>query len=207
MKVSMKSLLLCVALSISPIVASAQKTESFPLADVITQIKKELAAVQNTPGQQIGIPLQSVQVNFALTQTTDANGKVAIGVPIISADLGGNGEKKVENSSTLTVELDPPTAGIVMSGIDSSNFGLTQAILDVRRQLASGLNNEPKLVPKKVTIQLKFGVTRTGGGTAQIKFLIFTVGGGVTKSAAEMSTITLNFEKKEVLPAGKVANR
>ena len=88
MKVALKSILLCVALSISPIVACSQTTDSFPLADVITQVKKELAAVQNTPGQQIGLPLTSVQVNFALTQTTDANGKVAIGVPINGNFIG-----------------------------------------------------------------------------------------------------------------------
>lgn len=190
----MKLALLSMALFLAP--AAAQTKDSFPLADVITQVKKELAAVQNTPGQTLGLVLQSVQVNFAITQTTDVNGKVAIGVPIIGADLGANGERKAEDSSSLTVELEPPSASITMSGVDISQFGITQAVLATRHQLAAGLNDEPKLAPKKASIQLKFGITRTGGGTGQIKFLIFTMGGGATKSYGETSTITLNFEKK-----------
>lgn len=188
-----------VVLSIAVLVPSslsAQTNDAFPLASVIAQVKKELAAAQNTPGQNAGLTLQSVQINFALTQTTDASGKVAIGVPIISADLGANGDRKAEMGSTLTVELAPPPASATMSGVDASQFGITQAILSTRKQLAEGLNDDPKLDPKKVSLQFKFGITRTGGGTAQIKFLIFTVGGGITKSNAETSTITLNFEKK-----------
>jgi hypothetical protein len=83
-----------------------------------------------------------------------------------------------------------------MAGVDSTQFGITRAIVATRKQLAQGLNEEPKLEPKKVSLQFKFGVTRTGGATGQIKFVIFTVGGGATKSAGETSTITLNFEKK-----------
>jgi hypothetical protein len=181
---------------LSPGLLPAQTKDALPLATVISQVKKELAAAQNTPGQNAGLALQSVQIVFALTQTTDANGKVAIGVPIISADLGANGDRKAETGSTLTVELAPPTASVTMSGVDASQFGITQAILSTRKQLAEGLNDEPKLDPTKVSLQFKFGITRTGGGTAQIKFLIFTVGGGVTKSDTETSTITLNFAKK-----------
>jgi hypothetical protein len=192
LKCAMSTLaIFCVA---TALVVQAQ--DSFPLADVITEVKKELAAAQNTPGQTAGLSLQSVQINFALTHTTDVNGKVAVGVPIINANLGANGDRKAEDSSSLTVELVPPAASITMSGVDSSQFGITQAIVATRAQLAAGLANEPKLQPKKVAIQLKFGVTRSGGGTGQIKFVIFSVGGGAAKSIAETSTITLNFEKK-----------
>lgn len=154
-----------------------QRADSFPLADMTAQVKKELAAAQDTPGQVAGSTLQTVQINFALTPTTDVNGKVAIGVPVLSADLGANGERKAEDTSSLTVELAPPAASITMSGTDSSQVAITQTIVAIRKQLASGLNDEPKLDPEKVTFQLDFGLTRTGGGTGQIKFLICTVGG------------------------------
>jgi hypothetical protein len=196
MKNTARTLLFVAVLAIPWISGLCQTQQAFPVADVVSQIKKELAAAQNTPGQVTGLSLTSVQLIFALTQTTDANGKVSIGVPILSADIGGTGERKAENTSTLTIELDPPTSSITMGGIDSTEFGITQAIVSTRKQLAEGLNDEPKLVPKKVSLQFKFAVTRTGGATGQIKFLIFTVGGGATKSSAETSTITLNYEKK-----------
>jgi hypothetical protein len=179
-----------------PTASFAQNNQTFPLAAVIAQVKKELAAAQNIPGQNIGLALKTVELTFAITHTVDVSGKVAIGVPILSADIGGNGERKAEDSSTLTVDLAPPSASITMAGVDSTQFGITQAIVATRKQLAQGLNDEPKLEPRKVSLQLKFGVTRTGGATGQIKFVILTVGGGATKSAGETSTITLNFEKK-----------
>jgi hypothetical protein len=173
------------------------------LADVISQVKKELAAVQNTPGPNIGLPLQAVELNFSISHSTDANGKVTIGVPVLSAGLGANGELKAENTSSLTVELAPPAASIIMSGTDSSQFGITQAILATRRQLAQGLAGEPKLEPRKVSMQFKFGLTRTGGVNGQIKFLILTAGAGAAKSVSDTSTITLTFGKSEV-PGAKV---
>ena len=179
-----------------PTTALGQATEPAPLADVIAQVKKELAAAQNTPGPGIGLPLQSVKIDFAITKTTDVNRKIQIGVPIISADLGGTGERKAEDSSTISVELQPPTASITMSGTDASDFGITQAIIATRKQLSAGLNDTPKLDPTKVSMQFKFGVTRTGGATGQVKFLVFTIGGGATKASGETSTITLTFAKK-----------
>ena len=116
--------------------------------------------------------------------------------PIINAEVGGNGDRKVETGSTLTVELAPPTAGVVMSGVDSGSLGITQAIVSTRKQLVQGLKDEPKLEPRKVSLQFKFGVTKTGGATGQIKLVVVTIGGGKTMTGAETSTITLNFEKK-----------
>jgi hypothetical protein len=173
-----------------------QGGRSVPLADVIAQVKKELAAAQNIPGPMAGLSLAGVQLTFAITHSTDVNGKISIGVPIISAELGGSGDRKTEDTSTVTVDLAPPKSSITMSGADSSGFGITQTILAVRKQLASGLKDEPILEPRKASMQFKFGVTTTGGASGQVKFLVFTAGAGATRSAAETSTITLNFEKK-----------
>lgn len=178
---------------VNPGVARGQNT--FPVASVIAEVKKELLAAQNTGGPSLGLPLQSVQLTIALSSTTDVNGKIAIGVPMINAEVGATGDRKAENTSTLTVELAPPAGSITMSGADIGDLGLTQAIISTRNQLAKSLNDEPKLIPRKVSIQIKFSVTRSGGGTGQIKFLVLTVGGGVTKSVAETNTITLTYEK------------
>jgi hypothetical protein len=58
-----------------------------------------------------------------------------------------------------------------------------------------GLKQKPELLPNKVVITLKFGVTRTAGATGQIKFLVVTVGGGVTATSANTSSIELTFGK------------
>jgi hypothetical protein len=53
-----------------------------------------------------------------------------------------------------------------MGGTDISQLGLTQAIVDSRRELGAKFKmKKPKLQPTKASIQIKFGVTRTSGGT------------------------------------------
>ncbi len=179
-----------------PAVSFAEANPSFPLADVISQVKKELAAAENIPGQNIGLTLDGVELNFAISQTVDANGKVTVGVPVLNTGIGGTGEWKAESSSSLTVALAPPTASITMSGVDATGFGITQAIVATRKQLALGLNNEPRLLPKKITLQFRFGVTRSGGATGEIKFLVFSSSAGGAKSSSDINTITLTFVKK-----------
>jgi hypothetical protein len=173
---------------------------TFPIAAVVAQVKKELAAAQGTIGAGLGLKLDTVELSFALTKTTDVNGKVAIGIPIIGGiDLGGSGERKAEETSSLLIDLIPPSTGPAMSGTDATDFGITQAIVDTRQQLQQGLNDTPRLDPNKVVITLKFVVTKTGGGTGQIKFLVFTLGGGATISGANTNTITLTFSKAKAI--------
>ena len=70
-----------------------------------------------------------------------------------------------------------------------------RVFVDTRTALLQGMNDPPKLEPNKVTIALKFVVTRTGGATGQIKFLVFTLGGGATLTSENSNTITLTFGK------------
>lgn len=169
---------------------------SFPLAEVIAQVKRELAAAQNTPGASVGLKLDSVELNFSLTKTTNTNGKASVGIPVLGGvDLGGSGESKAEGTSSLMVNLVPPKPTGIMSATDTSSFGITEAIVETRRELAAGLNDSPKLEPNKVVINLKFAITRTKGGTGQIRFLVFTLGGGRTLTSANSSSITLTFSR------------
>jgi len=177
------------------IVGATEPSGSFPVAAVIAQVKRELAAAQNSPGASVGLKLDKVELNFALTRTVDANGKVTIGVPAVGVEIGGNGSRKTEDASSLLVELVPPRPLGIMSGADTRDFGLTEAIVETRRQLRQGLDDDPKLEPRKVQITLRFVVTRTGGPTGQIKFLVFSVGGGANISATDASSIVLTFSK------------
>lgn len=171
-------------------------TTSFPLAEVIAQVKRELAAAQNTPGASVGLKLDSVDLNFSLTKGTNTSGKASVGIPVLGGvDLGGSGDNKVEGTSSLLVNLVPPEPTGTMSAADTSNFGITEAIVETRRELAAGLNDPPRLEPNKVVITLKFAIIRTKGGTGQIRFLVFTLGGGRTLTSANSSSITLTFSR------------
>jgi hypothetical protein len=196
-------LLAGIALTIAVAAGSAQAAPTvtaFPIASVIAEVKSELAAAQNTTGANLGISLQKVELNFSITRTTDANGKVTIGVPVLaSAEIGGSGEHKNEQTSSVLIDLTPPGGGSAMSGQDLKDLGLTQAIVSTRAQLLQGLDQPPKLIPDKVVITLKFAITNNGGPTGQIKFLVFTLGGGVTATSANSNSIELTFGKAKPL--------
>jgi hypothetical protein len=179
---------------------AAHSGAPLPVADVIAQVKRELQAAQNTPGASAGLSLEKVEVNFALTKTTDASGKVSIGIPVLGGvEAGGSGRVKTEETSSVLVELVPPKPLGMMSGEDIADLGIARAIVETRRQLVAGLGQSPKLDPSKVVISLKFVATRTGGASGQIKFLVFTLGGGKELTSANSSGIVLTFTKSKEL--------
>jgi hypothetical protein len=171
----------------------AQPAPVFPIAEVIAQVKRELAAAQNAPAAALVLKLEKVEATLVVSRTVDANGKVAIGVPAFGLEVGGGGSRKAEDSSTLYVELVPPEPGRALSATETKNFGLTEAIVDTRRALIKGLAGEPKLDPRKVVITVKFGVTQTVGPTGQLKFVVISVGGGASVTSADVNTIGLTF--------------
>jgi hypothetical protein len=175
--------------------AEAADVEGFPLAQVIAQVKKELAAAQSVPGQGAGLALQTVTLAFSLSRVVDAEGKATIGIPLLGAELGGAGGVKSETVSSLLVKLAPPRPIVTMSGEELQELGLTQAILEVRRQLQEGLDDEPKLAPSQVELEIKFALTRKGGPKGEAKFLVFSIGGGATWSAAAVNAVKLTFAK------------
>lgn len=82
-----------------------------------------------------------------------------------------------------------------MSAEDVKDLGLTQAIVATRTQLLAGLSQKPQRDPNKVAITLKFAITRASGLTGQIKFLVFTIGGGIAATIANSSSIELTLGK------------
>ena len=177
--------------------APAQSRSVFPIASVIAQVKRELAASQNTTGASLNLNLEKVEVTLAMSRVVDANGKVAIGVPAIGAEVGGSGTRKAEETSTLFVELVPPKPTGLLSSTDVKDFGLTEAIVETRSELLKGLADEPKLDPRKVVITVKFGVTRSAGASGQIKFVVISIGGGGSVTASDTNSIALTFSKSK----------
>jgi hypothetical protein len=91
------------------------------------------------------------------------------------------------------VELVPPEPEATLGLSKSKNFGLTEAIVDTRRQLQKGLADKPKLDPRTVKITVKFGVEQTAGPSGQLKLVVISVGAGASVTSADVNTVALTF--------------
>lgn len=170
---------------------------TFPLEAVISQVKHELSAAQNTPGDSLGLALEKVEIALAVSHARDASGKVTVGVPALYAEIGGKGSRKAESLSTLQVELAPPAGSMTLSRPDLGQLGLAQMIVDTRRQLAAGVSEPPPLDARKVTMTVKFGVTRSGGGAGGIQLVVFRIGGEANIASGSSNAVTLTFARSD----------
>jgi hypothetical protein len=168
--------------------------EGFPLADVISQVKRELAAAQAVPATGLGLTLHAVEVKLALNRVKSVNGEVGIGVPFLEVAAGG--KRDTRETSSLYVKLAPPSPQMLMAGKEET-LGLADAIIETRQQLQKGVSEEPRLDPVELKIDLLFGLTHAGGPKAKFKFLIFSAGGGAQWSLDRTSQISLIFKKDE----------
>jgi hypothetical protein len=165
----------------------------FSVSAVVAQVKRELAAAQNTQGAGLKLVLDKVEATLLVSRVVDANGKITIGVPSAGVDASGGGSRKAEESSTLYIELVPPKPTAFLGATDAKDFGLTEAIVETRRELLKGLADEPRLDPRKVVITVKFGITRNLGTSGQLKLMVISVGAGASVTSSDVNTIVLGF--------------
>ncbi|MDH1115892.1 hypothetical protein N5C66_29885, partial [Rhizobium pusense] len=82
-------------------------------------------------------------------------------MPPIEAEAGGKLEQV--RSSRLVVELGQPTPSIAQ-GYDQdilADFKLAETIIEAQRQLATGIAAGNKIGPRKLTLEIVFGVTES----------------------------------------------
>ena len=171
------------------------ETTIFPLQEVISEIKKELVAAQNTPGGGTALKLDSVELNLVLSDATDGSGGLSVGVPEIGAEMGGSAKASSEKVSTIYVSLKPPKPLAVMGAVTAGDLGLTRVIVETRKELQKAMVDEPVLTPEKVRIEIRFALSKSGGPSGKFHFFVVSADAAATWSASRTNTITLNFSK------------
>ena len=136
---------------------------------VISQVKRELQAIQEVPVGDPKLELTDVTLEMSAIEVKNADGTFKILVPIVGASIGANAGVSTSSSHELTLVLFPSKPIITQSGHLSSDMEIANDIIAIRRQLAAGLNEEPVLLPKEFKFQVGFGVkfdagAKGGGG-------------------------------------------
>ena len=164
--------------------ANSAESSILGLDDIISAVKRELTAAQSVVIGEPRFQLTKVTVELNVAMVRSADGSVGLGVP--DWGLGGEGGAGVERerSSTVTVELVPPRAEMLMEAESLDDLDIASTIVAVRRQLAAGLKQKPVLDPSKLSIDIRFGATRKLTGKAGIKLLFISFGGeGKTRTS------------------------
>lgn len=173
--------------------AETEPVAQATLAEVISAVKRELAAAEGEAGPRAGLVLDEVEIELSVTRSRTAGGKLSVGVPVLGVELGGGGALTDKHASKVKVVLAPPAPSLLLRDGGIGDLGIAAAIVDIRSQLVAGLEEEPRLVPKKAEYHLEFAVERAGGPTGKVTFLVVSVGGEGKWTGAATNRIKLSF--------------
>ena len=192
---------ICIAfawLSLSCTAALGEGTAAFPLEAVISVVKREIAAAQSVVIGEPRFVLKNVVIELSISEVTDKKGSLSIGVPFYDTKLSGSGSSKRQSVSKLTVELKPPKPVVLSAGAQLGDMTLARYIVEARKQLQTGLREEPYLEPVSLTLNVEFGVTKKLGGGGGIKLIVFSADGKYEHSSSDASKIKLSFSLSKV---------
>lgn len=164
------------------------------VADVIEAIKKEIRAMQEVVIGDPKLELAGVDLEIKSVITKSAKGEVKAEIlPIgLMGSMGGN--IKEDQVQKLQLSLEPPEPVLLKeSSVDLQTLDIANAIVTLRRELQKGLSGQPKLLPKKLDIEVSFGVQRGAGGGSGINLVFIKVGGSGEYISESVHKIILHF--------------
>jgi len=176
--------------------------ETVGISEVIDSIKKELVAAQSVVIGEPKLELDTIELEFSALVENVKDGSISIQIPIVSmaGSVKAKGRYKNSNFQKINISLYPPKRQVLQGGSDSnfSELGLANTIIGIRKELSKGLNSEPKLLPKTVDIEVRFGVEKVKGGGGKIKLVVFEIGGEISLTLTNTQKIVIHFVKPKI---------
>ena len=169
-----------------------------PLSDIIARIEEEIAIAKANEVAGLALAIDSVVVDLTLATATDAGGSLKVGVPPVEVEAGG--ELKWKRSSRLVVELGEPEASVAQAPADEvrAEFDLAGTIIEAQQQLLKGIQAGSRIVPRKLDLEIVFGVTRSVKAKGGVKLWVVRIGGSGGHEQAGTNKVTLKFEARLV---------
>lgn len=166
---------------------------TFPIAEVVSQVKQEISAAQSVPIGGPKLRLKAVELDLSIVNTETNNTNFGLGVPTI--DVSGNYTSSIEKNSTSQVKLslEPPKPVELASSAELNDMRLAETIINVRRQLKKGFLEEPILNPKTVDFVIKFGVVESAKIDGDIEIFILSINPSSEFKVQQANTITVKF--------------
>ncbi len=180
--------------------------ESFSLAATITDIKRELVVLRNTPGDTLGLALTEVEVTLLVEDAAAGAASTALTVPVFSKSaLSAETSAGSSEASTVTVKLTPPRGTEVLSADAATTIRFSDLLLATRQALQDSLRNEPQLAAKSIEVVLKFVLTASDKVKGQVDTQILTAGMESSAQATRSNTVKLTFVNRALADPAKPA--
>ncbi|MEP7009435.1 MAG: trypco2 family protein [Acidobacteriota bacterium] len=162
---------------ISRPVQKIEDLATVPLADVLAAVKREIEAATPYLSTE-DLPLASVKLELQVVVLEGTSGEGKAMLLPLGITTKASASEVTSRTQTVTVLLEPPSPNITKSEIDLTKLGLASAIRAVHEGLRSGMNQPPRLEPKKIEIVLAFGVKRQTASSSGLELKAF--GGALT---------------------------
>jgi hypothetical protein len=139
--------------------AQPAEDEGATLESVVQVIRDSLVEAQanNVEGFP---PLTSAVIGLNTTVSKNIGGKIKFLIFSIGSST------QIDNSSSLELQMAPPATKTAVSSVDPAQLkqALAQAVNLAKISILNANNGTPKLITKKVTIEIKFAVQHEVSG-------------------------------------------
>jgi hypothetical protein len=173
----------------SAVFAQPAEDEGATLESVVGVIRDSLVEAQTNNVE--GFPaLSSVVIGLNTTVTKNAGAKFKFLIFSIGSTT------QTENSSSLELQMTPPSTKTAVNSVDPDKLQktLAQAITAAKIAILNANTGTPKLITKKVTIEIKFAISHdVSGGVDTATLLPIGLSGTGKLAKNQVHSLKLTF--------------
>lgn len=167
---------------------------SFSLEQTISDIKRELQKLENSPGDRLGLELSEVEIALFVQQESKQSSDAGLTIPVFDeTKVGTGGSVTAQSGSKVTVVLVPPRGSRTLASDRGSQVEFADLLIAARAALQRSLHNEPALDAKSIDVELAFVLTTTRSTSASVQAKLIQVTAGAEETQDNSNTITLKY--------------
>jgi NTP-dependent ternary system trypsin peptidase co-occuring protein len=140
--------------------------EPFDVEDVIGRVKEAIRQSNLAmPDSPTDLVVTALDLTLKVVTELGAGVQARFKVPWIGLELGAHTGRQWSTTNQIEISLEPPIAYGEAQGLLVADLGsdLARAISMVRSGIAAAAEGEPVFLLKNATVEIEFGVTRSGG--------------------------------------------
>ena len=172
---------------------SAQ-VRTLSLRETVGDIKKELQALEDTPGPSLDLVLSEVRIELLVREESSDTGTLELAVPVFASNVVDvDLERSTASSSRISVVLAPPDGTQTLSTNTQTTIKFSRLLSAIRRALHDAVDVEPRLDAKSIEVEIGFILLDGGSVGASVEAKVVTADVGSSWTRSNSNTVTLSY--------------